>query len=144
MVLEGREGQGWVRFAGELSKVMAFFEAMKELLSSGFVLGCTTHSAEVVREVFVHHGEVRGLDLILVESCRDVEVGRMAVNCFDLEVQLTGPMKKRKLGWTHGVGEVRKKKKKLGFFGLWRKLLEWVGLLWIRCLLPDLDILGCA
>jgi hypothetical protein len=58
------------------------------------------HSAEVVREVFVHHGEVCGLDLILVESCRDVEVGRMSVNCFNLEVQSTGLMK-RKLGWTH-------------------------------------------
>jgi hypothetical protein len=29
VVLEGREGRGWSRFAGELSKVMAFFEAMK-------------------------------------------------------------------------------------------------------------------
>jgi pentatricopeptide repeat protein len=127
VVPEGREGRGWARFAGELSKVMAFFEAIKELPSSGSILGCTTPSTKVVCEVFVHHGEVRGLDLILVESCRDVEVGRMAVNCFDLDAQSTGPMKKKmKLGWTHGGGEVRKKKQKLGYFGLWRKLLEWI------------------
>ena len=99
MVPEGQEVRGWGRFAGELNKVMAFFEAMNELLSSNSVLGCTTPSAEVVREVSVHHGEVHGLDLIPVESCRDMEVERMAVNCFDLEAQPTRPMKKkRKLG----------------------------------------------
>jgi hypothetical protein len=69
--------------------------------------------------------KVHGLDLIPVESCRDLEDERMAVNYFDLEAQSTEMMKKkRKLGWTHGGGELWKKK--LGFFGLWRKLLKWV------------------
>ena len=61
------------------------------------------------------------------DSGGDVEVGRMAVNCFDLDAQSTGLTKKKmKLGWTRGSGEVRKKKQKLGYFGLRRKLLVWI------------------
>jgi hypothetical protein len=78
----------------------------------------------VARKVVVHH--VHELDLIQVESCRDVEAGRMVVNCFKLERQQPKLTKtKMKPGLSLGGGKVRKTKK-LGFFCFWRKFMKWV------------------
>ena len=79
----------------------------------------------MVREVVVHH--VCELDLIQVESCRDVKAGTMVVNCFELERQQPKLTKtKMKPGSSLGGGKVRKTKK-LGFFLLLEKIRE-VGL----------------
>jgi len=50
------------------------------------------------------------------------------VNCYDLEEQLHGSLEKNSNPVCfHGGGEARKKKK-LGHYRLWKKLLEW---LWV-------------
>jgi hypothetical protein len=75
---KGREGRGWGKFARELSKVKAFFEAtIVPPSGSGSVIGCSMSHA-VMGEVAVH--QVLVLDLIKMKSCRNVEAGRMAVN----------------------------------------------------------------
>jgi hypothetical protein len=69
--------------------------------------------------------ELRGLDLLL-EACRVVEDGRMAVNCYALEELLPRlTEKKRNPVCFHGGNEARKKKK-LGLSCSWKKLLEWL------------------
>jgi hypothetical protein len=121
---EGREGWGWGRFAGELSRVKAFFEAtVVPPFGSNSVTRCSTSHA-VVGKVAVH--QVRVLDLIQMKSCRDVEAGRMVMNCFELERQAPRPTKPKKTpGLSLGGGKVRKMKK-LGFLSFWRIFVKWV------------------
>jgi hypothetical protein len=82
--------------------------------------GSTSHA--VVGEVVVHLEHV--LDLFQMKTCRDVEVGRMAVDCFELERQ---PPRSTKMtsGSPLDSGKVRKMKKG-GFFSFWRLLVKWV------------------
>jgi hypothetical protein len=65
--------------------------------------------------------ELRVLDLLPEAWCGVVEDRRMAVNCYDLEEQLHESTEKGLLG----CGMARKKKK-LGFYHSWKKLLEWL------------------
>ena len=61
-----------------------------------------------------------------MKSCRDVEAGRMEVNCFELERQAPRPTKPKKTpGLSLGGGKVRKMKK-LGFLSFWRIFVKWV------------------
>jgi hypothetical protein len=119
---EGREGLGWGKFARELSKVKAFFEAtIVPPSGSNSVIGCSM-SHVVVGEVAVH--QVRVLDLIQMKSCRDVKARRMAVNCFELEKQPPSPTKSKKtLGLSLDGGKVRKTKR-FGFFSFWRLFMK--------------------
>jgi hypothetical protein len=104
--------------------VNAFFEATVVPPSgSDSVIGCST-SHTVVGEVAVH--QVRVLDVIQMKSCGDVEAGRMAKNCFELERQAPRPMKPKKThGLSLGSSKVRKMKK-LGFLSFWRIFVKWI------------------
>jgi hypothetical protein len=121
---EGREGRGWGRFAGELSKVKDFFEAtIVPPSGSGSVVGCSTSHA-VVGEVAVHQEHV--LDLFQMKTCRDVEAGRMAVDCFELERQPPRPTNSKMTSGSPLDGGKVRKMKKGGFFSFWRLLVKWV------------------
>jgi hypothetical protein len=70
--------------------------------------------------------ELRGLDLLPEAWCRVVEDGRMAVNCYDLEEQPHRSTEKNTNPVCFHGGGVARKKKKLGLFRSWKKLLEWL------------------
>jgi len=66
------------------------------------------------------------LDLLPEAWCRVVEDGRMAVNCYDLEEQPHRSTEKNTNPVCFHGGGVARKKKKLGLFRSWKKLLEWL------------------
>jgi hypothetical protein len=69
--------------------------------------------------------ELRVLDLLPEAWCGVVEDRRMAVNCYDLGEQPHGSTEKNtNLVCFHGGGVARKKK--VGLFRSWMKLLEWL------------------
>jgi len=113
-VPEGRKGGGWARVADEMRKLISFLgpkdrtlgsEASSDYLggSSSRMGGSPPSYAAVVRgEVVSHvkygfdfglrvsHVDLRGLDLFPESWCKEVEDGRVAVNCFELEKQPHG------------------------------------------------------
>jgi len=108
---EGRKGGGWARVADEMRKLISFLgpkdrtlgsEASSDYLggSSSRMGGSPPSYAAVVRGVVVSHFkygfdsglrvlhvDLRGLDLFTELWCREVDDGRVAVNCFELEKQ---------------------------------------------------------
>jgi hypothetical protein len=117
---------------GKEVQIFFFFSGGSFFGANRAVGGDSLSFAKAVHGVYIHDVkpyeslvpkvELWGLDLRPVALCRDVEDGRMAVNCFDLEEQLSRSTEKRiKHVWTHGGGEVRKKK--LGFFRTWKTIL---------------------
>jgi hypothetical protein len=112
---KGRKGGGWARVAGELRKMINFLGPKVRLVhsetfasegkqlrgaSSGRLGETCPFYAAVVRGESVSHFKLHGLPVLDVETrgldlfpelwCRVAEDGRMAVNCFDLEVNLHG------------------------------------------------------
>jgi hypothetical protein len=65
--------------------------------------------------------EVRDMDLLQMEMCRDVDDGRRVVNCFKLERQ--PPRLTKVLGSSPGGDRVRRVKK-LGFSRFWRSFAK--------------------
>jgi hypothetical protein len=85
--------------------------------------------------------ELFGLDLLPVVGCRDVVDGRMAVNCFVLEEHMSESLEKKKQVCLLGDGEFRKKKK-LGLFRSWKKILGGFKSLWSGLQLLGSSMLG--
>jgi len=148
---EGHEGWGWSRIVGELRKMISFsahrlghwflrcldWRGLRRGVSHPVVWVGALLFAEVVRGEagsLVKHPGLRALELergdldLFPEAwCRVVEDGRLAVNYYALEEQLLGSMEKKTNPICFlGDGEARKKKK-VGHFRSWKKLLEWLG-----------------
>jgi hypothetical protein len=112
---EGRKGGGWARVADEMRKLISFLGPKDRTLgsevsssdclggSSSRMGGSPPSYAVVVRWVVVSHVkygfdsglrvlhvDLRGLDLFPESWCREVDDGRVAVNCFELEKQPHG------------------------------------------------------
>jgi hypothetical protein len=104
----------------------------KRGVSFGCFGGASPSFAEVVRGVVVKPPgslvlkiELFGLGLLPVVGCRDVVDRRMAVNCFDLEEQTSRSLEKKKRQVCL-LGDGESRKKKLGLFRSWKKILEWL------------------
>jgi hypothetical protein len=70
--------------------------------------------------------ELHGLDLLSEAWCRVVEDGRLAMNCYDLEVQPHRSTMKNTNPICFLGGSEARKKKKIGLYRSWKKLLEWL------------------
>jgi hypothetical protein len=144
---KGRKGWGWSWVVGELRQLLKFIETkdgsmgseapspkgkQKRGVSSGCFGGASTSFAKVVRGVVVKplgslvpKVEPFGLDLLPAVGCRDVVDGRMAVNYFVLEEQLSRSLEKKK-NQICMLGEGESWKKKVGLLRSWKKILEWL------------------